>query len=959
MAKIHKLTKGGQTIYPATTTDAVVHPTTRKNLTEELAELNGNIGNLVISKYSNGDFNGAGELVPEDPNWVASDWIRCSGSFYLMVDRDDIEIKVNLFKGDGTTRENIDNYTPGTILENKSNAIRVAIKYKNGSLLDDILKETKLSLVCGLNKRIIALEQEIPTIQKNSANLNYSNTIMSSSNPKGILYQDERYVLYGNRSFKISVSNILPNNVYRITFSSPQGFFKKIIATVIQDGGSPVVYSQTMPTEFGKIYNILYESKSMSPLSINIDTFLPEGEEYNSNLSLNVYEEYNAYRTNTSELLNTVRVLSSCDFNENIVMKIDEDKVYSYSSFRFVGGRIYELSIKSDINLVYGTVGITDDEGANIEQIYSEDTTTWVLKKIKPSSTFNSSVYIWSKNHLSQNNDTSIILKISDVTEQEMLKQNASEIEKIKTQKSLKIGYKCDIIVAASDSSERDKALADLVCTGINDERQIQTLIDGISRERTTPIAFTEDGDFNGAGELVPGDPNWVASEWLPCHGWFFIEYNSDKYIMKLNITPKGGSKINIDDYKNGVITWNSAETVRVGLSYRDGSPRDEALKAVAYKIVLDAVQNRSLNVLFMNGNYSIDSYHKGIDGKLYCICLCGRNKSVDYLRLTAAHSENIECDNYGKSYNGVRFNISDKLSNSITDLNTEISIFGALHVNEGMNFSKWMPEIQMENIYISVPNQRKPFLGINLANCFTSIITDCTLEVRDHRLFSQEFDAEFNKKLVGVRFADTSNFGTRNRITGMIVNHFYEGFQTRGDHYLVCDCRAWGCWYGITFGNVKNENPDSDDDYKYSGEHSNTFINLTLEKCRYLGLFTYNGKESEEQYPYAINNINIISLQTETYFTSGPYKGENSYPFKEISVGAWGGEINSDISYYVFEKGYGKRFKCISSKLKKWGDTSERPSPINPMQEYYDTSLNKMIFSDGENWRDYNGNIV
>lgn len=40
MAKIHKLTKGGQTIYPATTTDAVVHPTTRKNLTEELTELN-------------------------------------------------------------------------------------------------------------------------------------------------------------------------------------------------------------------------------------------------------------------------------------------------------------------------------------------------------------------------------------------------------------------------------------------------------------------------------------------------------------------------------------------------------------------------------------------------------------------------------------------------------------------------------------------------------------------------------------------------------------------------------------------------------------------------------------------------------------------------------------------------------------------------------------------------------
>lgn len=39
MVKMHKLTKGGQTIYPATTTDAVVNPNTRKSLTAELAEI--------------------------------------------------------------------------------------------------------------------------------------------------------------------------------------------------------------------------------------------------------------------------------------------------------------------------------------------------------------------------------------------------------------------------------------------------------------------------------------------------------------------------------------------------------------------------------------------------------------------------------------------------------------------------------------------------------------------------------------------------------------------------------------------------------------------------------------------------------------------------------------------------------------------------------------------------------
>lgn len=39
MVKMHKLTKGGQTIFPATIYDAVVNPKTRKSLTAELSEL--------------------------------------------------------------------------------------------------------------------------------------------------------------------------------------------------------------------------------------------------------------------------------------------------------------------------------------------------------------------------------------------------------------------------------------------------------------------------------------------------------------------------------------------------------------------------------------------------------------------------------------------------------------------------------------------------------------------------------------------------------------------------------------------------------------------------------------------------------------------------------------------------------------------------------------------------------
>ena len=39
MAKMHKLTKGGQTIFPATIYDAVVNPISRKSLATEISEL--------------------------------------------------------------------------------------------------------------------------------------------------------------------------------------------------------------------------------------------------------------------------------------------------------------------------------------------------------------------------------------------------------------------------------------------------------------------------------------------------------------------------------------------------------------------------------------------------------------------------------------------------------------------------------------------------------------------------------------------------------------------------------------------------------------------------------------------------------------------------------------------------------------------------------------------------------
>lgn len=70
MVKMHKLTKGGQTIYPATIYDAVVNPNSRKNLTTEISELE-NEG-LYLKTQIEGSIDK--ELITDSIVWIDGVW---------------------------------------------------------------------------------------------------------------------------------------------------------------------------------------------------------------------------------------------------------------------------------------------------------------------------------------------------------------------------------------------------------------------------------------------------------------------------------------------------------------------------------------------------------------------------------------------------------------------------------------------------------------------------------------------------------------------------------------------------------------------------------------------------------------------------------------------------------------------------------------------------------------------
>ena len=98
MAKIHKLTKNGQTIYPATTTDAVVDPSTKKSVKERLTKIGEQLNNYSNSANIVGAINIVGEFNALQTNYRTTDFIKIAkGQYYYIKSGTDIPWAVATF----------------------------------------------------------------------------------------------------------------------------------------------------------------------------------------------------------------------------------------------------------------------------------------------------------------------------------------------------------------------------------------------------------------------------------------------------------------------------------------------------------------------------------------------------------------------------------------------------------------------------------------------------------------------------------------------------------------------------------------------------------------------------------------------------------------------------------------------------------------------------------------------
>lgn len=249
MAKIYKLTKGGQTIYPATTTDAVVNPNTRKNLTAELSEfkmdiINQKKGENIIDNFeqstayivygNQGEISSSIEKITSNATFIATK-LECKAGdrflitgkcvsvqarAYVFVDESDrILLKASqTFVGEKSVIEAPESAITAYFTLTKSESVEFVILDPSIEELDDKITET--------NKSLTSLEEEVSNIIITESGIEeeiYNSSYLSKDyiSAGGTLGTAARYwsvripVAKGLR-YKLDSSNVSNQTVFRI-----------------------------------------------------------------------------------------------------------------------------------------------------------------------------------------------------------------------------------------------------------------------------------------------------------------------------------------------------------------------------------------------------------------------------------------------------------------------------------------------------------------------------------------------------------------------------------------------------------------------------------------------------------------------------------------------------------------------------------------------------------------------
>lgn len=273
---------------------------------------------------------------------------------------------------------------------------------------------------------------------------------------------------------------------------------------------------------------------------------------------------------------------------------------------------------------------------------------------------------------------------------------------------------------------------------------------------------------------------------------------------------------------------------------------------------------------------------------------------------------------------------------------------------------------IQIENIIIVTPGNRRKIIGIDARYAFNVIAKNVMVNFGDILDSRAQGDASFLDShravegCVGVYGTQGSNGGTAISLTNIWVYGAYVGIAMQGEHLIAMSCCAKYCVYGYYF--------NCTDQITGAYVHPITCINCADELNVNMPRFGRSGEarnSSDEGRNQAISLIDFNLEWLDSYAALGGSYATEDYPgttrgqINYTIQSSYGGSGNSSTIPF-WADGCGMNMRSINDAQKRFVTTAERRSYApNYLQKVFDTDLQKIVWCidpKRRKWVDANG---
>lgn len=371
------------------------------------------------------------------------------------------------------------------------------------------------------------------------------------------------------------------------------------------------------------------------------------------------------------------------------------------------------------------------------------------------------------------------------------------------------------------------------------------------------------------------------------------------------------------------VAASNSSQNDKAIADYICDGVNDE----VEINSAIDAVKSRIGTVILCDGDYYIDAFSNYTFG--------GRTEKAAIRVVKSGMSDGVTITGCASTRQPKAIiHVNERAFSGLSSSDQPSVITG------GASATGYIGRIgfNLRCIQIFVPNTHKVIV-VNYQHCYWGMVDSCLLMTTNYGQ-----DIVPVEGCIGLR-------GWAGWSDGMVIGAkdtycagFYVGFQLGGEH-VICE-RLGGRfnYYSYTFGEYEF---DSDSGAQV---HPITLINCCDEHQAALPKFCTSGPADNRGAGRCA--VDMISFNIEYYplITGTPIIGAT-----EDTDGGWVGRIdytiennesNSSVSLPFWANGHGKNFRTTNSAQKEMGSTTLRRSyAANYMQQFYDETLNKVVF--------------